>query len=326
MDTWHSLYKPAMMQIWQGRQDASADAYFYQLVKPLDLTRPCNVPANSVALLGFECDLGVQRNLGRAGAHAGPIAIKQALARLPVSAPLVIYDAGSICPQDNDLAAAQAALGAAVQHLLAQGIQPIVLGGGHETAWGHYQGIAKFLQQQPLSIINFDAHFDLRDIPEDNIGTSGTPFRQIAQARQQQHLNFDYTCIGVQPYGNTSQLFATAKQLQTQYLLADVIHTEGSHSVEKFIAPILEKSNHIYLSLCLDVFAASIAPGVSAPQVLGLTPWQVIPALRQLALSKKIISFDIVELAPNFDSDQRTAKLAALLICDFLTTRFANKD
>jgi formiminoglutamase len=88
----------------------------------------------------------------------------------------------------------------------------------------------------------------------------------------------------------------------------------------------LEKSDNVYLSLCLDVFAAAIAPGVSAPQALGLTPWQIIPALRQLAVSNKVISLDVVELAPNFDLDQRTAKLAALLICDFLTARFTHKE
>jgi formiminoglutamase len=70
----------------------------------------------------------------------------------------------------------------------------------------------------------------------------------------------------------------------------------------------------VYVSLCMDVFAAAYAPGVSAPQALGITPWQMIPALRKLAASGKVISYDLAELSPPFDIDSRTTKLAANLI------------
>jgi len=57
---------------------------------------------------------------------------------------------------------------------------------------------------------------------------------------------------------------------------------------------------------------------VSAPQVLGLTPWQIIPYLRLLAQSGKVISYDIAELSPHYDIDQRTVKLAAHLIYEII--------
>ena len=53
----------------------------------------------------------------------------------------------------------------------------IVIGGGHETAWGHFQGLAH--PNKDIAILNFDAHFDLRPLINGQLGSSGTPFRQI---------------------------------------------------------------------------------------------------------------------------------------------------
>lgn len=311
-----NLYHPAVLSDWQGRTDANEHEYFYQIIQPLDLTQNIPKKAAGFALLSFECDLGIQRNQGRTGAKAGSKAIKQAVARLPMHQRLTLYDAGSIIPQGHDLVAAQVALGKALAKLLAAGLKPIVLGGGHETAWGHYQGIAQQFTSS-LNIINFDAHFDLRDLPADQIGTSGTSFRQIAQARPH---DFNYYCIGIQQTGNSRYLFETAHKLQTQYLAAENIYNEGAVAVERFVEPIIKTGTPIYLSLCLDVFAACFAPGVSAPQPLGLNPWQIIPALKKLMASGLVVSVDIVELAPEFDLDQRTAKLAAQLLAIILNT------
>lgn len=313
-----NLYHQADMKNWIGRTDARENEYYYQIIQPLNLSKLKHEKLTGFALLGFECDLGVRRNQGRAGAAAGPHAIKQALARLPVHHQISIYDAGSIIPVGDDLAATQAALGEAVKKILDIGLFPIVLGGGHETAWGHYQGITKYLTNQAINIVNFDAHFDLRDIPSDNIGTSGTPFWQIALDCEQKKIKFNYHCAGIQLAGNTKSLFEKAKQLGVHYLMADDIYKSGEIIVEEFLSPVLAYKTPIYLSICLDVFAAGFAPGVSAVQPLGISPWHIISAIKQLAASKHVVSLDMVELAPNYDIDQRTAKLAAQLLNIFI--------
>lgn len=332
----NAMYNSPVMTDWQGRTDCRENTYFYQVVKALNLIETTAWPTNGFALLGFECDIGVERNGGRKGAAFAPRVIKQQLARLPLQRALEIYDAGCIHAKQGDLPEAQAALSDAVHQLLAHGLCPIVLGGGHETAWGHYQGIARYLhhaksqktprdtsskhdsKEEALQIINFDAHFDLRDLPTDNIGTSGTPFRQIALHRQSLSLPFQYACFGIQPYGNTKSLCETAQQLGVNYVSADEIHQAGATAILQSLTPLLKKTEKIYLSVCMDVFAACYAPGVSAPQPLGILPWQVLPGLRQLASSGQVLSFDIVEFAPNYDIDLRTAKLAAQIVCDFL--------
>ena len=71
----------------------------------------------------------------------------------------------------------------------------------------------------------------------------------------------------------------------------------------------------------MDVFSSSIAPGVSAPQACGLQTWHVIPLLRLIAQSGKVLSFDIAELAPPYDRDKQTASLAARLLWEYLHYR-----
>ena len=68
------------------------------------------------------------------------------------------------------------------------------------------------------------------------------------------------------------------------------------------------------------MFNAAIAPGVSAPQALGLEIWQVLPLIRHIIASKKVVAIDIVELNPGLDLDNKTANLAANIIYDILNT------
>ena len=85
-----------------------------------------------------------------------------------------------------------------------------------------------------------------------------------------------------------------------------------------FVDRIIDENDYIYMSLSLDVFSPAFAPGVSAIQPLGLNPWHIIPLIRQVAASGKVISYDIVEHVPRYDIDHRTAKLAATLIYEII--------
>ena len=87
-----------------------------------------------------------------------------------------------------------------------------------------------------------------------------------------------------------------------------------------FLDDFMLNLDNIYLSICLDVFAECFAPGVSAPQPLGLTPWQTLPLLKYIIQSGKVVSLDIAELSPALDREQKTARLAALIIAELLNT------
>lgn len=318
--TWLDHYHAPHPQDWQGRDDAPPHSSFFQVVQPLNLCElPDNPSLSGFALLGFACDEGIRRNFGRVGAVEGPETLRHTLAKLPVHRHEVpIYDAGTIHCYNQDLEAAQAMLSEAVTLLLNMGLTPIIIGGGHELAFGHYQGIAAHLSQSPFEIVNFDAHFDMRPLLADGKGSSGTPFLQIANAAAARNQPFHYHCLGIQPTGNTDALFETAKAHDVHAVHAAEFYDTHSTAVDKAMERILSQAHPLMVSVCLDVFSIAEAPGVSAPQILGLTPWQVLPRLRQLTTSGLAVSYDIAELSPLHDEEFKTARLAAHLVYEII--------
>ncbi|MDP3560608.1 MAG: formimidoylglutamase [Legionellaceae bacterium] len=312
-----SYYSPLKDKtIWSGRHDALDNDYLYQTIQWLDLDNAVGVDKHDAGyvLLGFECDEGVCRNQGNAGAKEGPMAFRQVAGKLSIHHPFKLYDAGNVICLDHHLEAAQDELKKRVSTILSLGQKPIVIGGGHETAWGHFQGVATHYQDD-IAILNFDAHFDLRPLINNQLGSSGTPFRQINEDLKSRNKPFYYYCAGIQPYANTKRLFDYAHENKVTYLLAEQIQANPYDL--SWIEHIISNHQRIYVSVCLDVFSAALAPGVSAPQALGIDPTFVIEALKLLRQSQHVVSLDIVELSPKYDIQQNTAKLAAALFMTY---------
>lgn len=306
-------YSPAPE--WSGRSDGPGPehARWHSVVRPLDLENPEAQPG--VALLGFASDEGVERNHGRPGAAAGPAALRGALGSLALHHPHPLYDAGTITTQGTDLEAAHQRLSDAVESLSRAGHLPIILGGGHETAFGSHRGV--FRAQGLLQIINLDAHFDLRtaDVP-----TSGTPFKQISELVGRE--NFDYSVLGISRPNNTPVLFDEAAALGVTVVLDEDVLTMDRAQLRATIDSICSGAKPIHLSIDLDVLPANQAPGVSAPAGLGV-PLNIIRELAlTIAATGRLALVDVVELNPQFDTDSHTAKLAARLIDDIVTAHF----
>ena len=323
-------YEPIDMTIWQGRIDSTEnyDAFrWHQHIQQLDLTleHPPLKNEFGFALLGFCCDEGVRRNQGRIGAAQGPNAIRKELANLPChfSQKTLLFDAGNINCLDENLEVSQEALAVAVAQIRRLGLFPLVMGGGHEVALGHYQGHKKFMveeQQQPaIGILNFDAHFDLRAILPEG-GSSGTMFRQIANESADMGVDFNYLCIGIQESGNTRELFKTAKEFGASHILATEVASKGDNYVVEQLDEFIKATENIYITICADVFAAAFAPGVSAIQPLGLHPLDVVKYLEHILQSGKVIGFDIAEVSPSFDRDKTTVSLAKALFFSVVNT------
>lgn len=312
------MYLPPNPTLWQGRTDSLAGERFFQRVHCLEPTALPPATAEALVLCGFACDTGIKRNLGRPGAAEGPDALRLELGKLPCARDWTLYDLGNIVCDNEDLEQAQSELASLVDDLHQRGYRSLVLGGGHEMAWGHYQGLAPHYPK--LGIINLDAHFDLRPLLEGQRGSSGTPFRQIADYCAKQDRPFDYCCLGIQTEGNTESLWQTASALKVECLRARDIYTQNAAWQTAFLDTFLVNQKQIYLSFCLDVLAEAFAPGVSAPQPLGLLPWQVIQLLQFIWQSGKVVSLDIAELSPPLDECGKTARLAAQIVAELLNT------
>lgn len=319
----HSRYvKPAMAE-WTGRVDSDDDydAFrWHQWVTPLDLmSDPGALPGNlRFAFLGFCCDEGIRRNQGRPGAAKSPAVIRKSMANLPClfAQEVRLYDAGDVSCQDGDLEASQEALAQAVKAILDYGCFPIVIGGGHETALGHYKGHDLYWRthdiQPDIGIINFDAHFDIRPLPL--TGSSGTMFRQIADHLKSYSDPFRYMVLGIQESGNTIDLFKRADAMGVSYLLEkDMANLPDYHIFEK-LDEFMKRSERIYVTVCADVFSAAFAPGVSSIQAVGMNPEKMLIYLKHIVRSGKVACFDIAEVSPQFDNDNVTASLAKILI------------
>lgn len=310
---------------WTGRDDGPGPEHrrFYRMVTAPGALRGSSlapqgpVARPDAALLGFASDEGVHRNQGRVGAAEGPAALRAALASLAVHDELTIVDHGDVTVVDGDLEGGQRRLGEAVATAREGAPLTVVLGGGHETAWGSYLGLG---QRPRLGVLNLDAHFDLREADHP---TSGTPFLQVARDRQARGLDVHYAVLGVSTASNTGALFATAEEVGARWLLDDDCQdpSEPLAFVRRFLAEVDE----VYLSIDLDVLPAATAPGVSAPAALGVPPFVIQAVCDEVADSGMLVHLDVTELSPRFDSDQRTARLAARLVHRLITRTVSRK-
>lgn len=323
-------YKRVNEDVWQGRVDDPEDftAFrWHQWVEFIDLNN-CDLSLQAdetgICFLGFCSDQGVKRNGGRPGAAKGPISIRKELANLPIqfTKKTKLFDAGNIISPDNLLEAQQESLALAVEKILNLGLFPVLLGGGHEIAFGHYSGLLKskykLVKDAQIGVINFDAHFDMR--PYQNGGNSGTMFRQIADQCQELGDYYSYLAVGIQKCANTVNLFQTAEQLGADYILAQDITKSNILELLNKLNYYLNQNDYIYLSICADVFSSAIAPGVSSTQPLGIEAEIALDLIKHIIKSKKVISFDIAEVSPRFDLDNSTAKLAAIIIFAVVNT------
>jgi formiminoglutamase len=318
-------YQPGDPQQWNGRKDPSGKIetyYWHQVVRCVAIDDLKSSERKEIAFLGYASDEGVRRNQGRVGARQGPDVLRAAISRLALHFdPLKnsLFDVGNVITSAENLEASQAELGHKVSSLLVQDLFPIVLGGGHEVAYGHYSGIRKHAGDDSIGIINLDAHFDLRPYP--NGPHSGSPFRQILNDCDQNGQAFHYLPIGINPAVNQKALFDIHKNVGQQYILEKDIHANDLQPVFNRIREFANGVDHIYLTLDLDVFPAAHAPGVSAPAAFGLEPEVVRQFIQAIFNTRKVISFDIAELNPTYD-DGRTARLAASLIYEVVMQYF----
>jgi formiminoglutamase len=309
-------YIKSRPETWKGRLSAE-NLYLHEKVNCIDAEKDLvpNTANKTFALLGYACDEGVNRNQGRIGASQGPDALRKQLGKLPNHLPDTVqfWDLGDIACADQDMEASQAALADKVKQALHTNAFTIIIGGGHDIAFGHYCGLRNYLvKEQTLGIINFDAHFDLRNSSQGN--NSGTPFYQIARDCNEQNIPFHYLCLGIRKDANTQELYDTARNLGVTYLERDSFDRFHSQEVAAVISSFLSKVDTVYVTIDMDGFSSAFAPGVSAASPMGYSPDIVVDSLELIIRSGKLISVDVAELNPTHDRDEQTAKLAASLL------------
>lgn len=267
-----------------------------------------------VVLVGFPTDEGVRRNGGRAGAASGPAELRRWLHRLTpdardgtrfVSLLEHTADLGDVSLTGN-LDADQSTLGEVVAGQLKLGRFIIILGGGHETSYGHFLGYA--IARQRPSVLNWDAHADVRPL-RDRLAHSGSPFRQAIEHPTRALRS--YTVAGLQPQAVAASHLEYVRRHGRALYCDEVTPTVMRELYAKLEAPGM-------VSFDMDAVDQAFAPGVSAPATggFGIAPW--LELAYEAGRHPSVRSCDLVEFNPMLDRDGQTGRLAALTVWHIL--------
>ncbi len=315
---WFSRLEPVRRAEDVFRRDD--DPRLGEVIEPWHGNTAALRPGRAV-LLGFPQDEGVRRNHGRVGAAEAPHEIRRWLYRLTPWDGQAEVDLATDPPLDlgnlrvsNNLEESQESLGVVLGALLQASAVPVVLGGGHETAYGHYLGYVA--AGKSAGVVNLDAHLDVRPKHGD-LGHSGSPFRQMLEHPTAPLPGGRYVCLGAQP--------CAVSRAHLQYLrerggvvrwceevrcrLEEVLGEEGDR---------LAAGGPVWLSLDADVVRLADVPGVSAPNAAGLDGDEVHACVRAAGQSPAVASFEVVEINPRLDRDGASARWAALAVWHFL--------
>lgn len=180
----------------------------------------------------------------------------------------------------------------------------ITLGGEHTVSVPVIKTHMDAGKNKEFGIIYFDAHFDYRDNYLDEKLSHACAARRISELVGVKKI----IGIGIRSY--SAEEAQDAEKAKLHFFSADLVNEIGMKNVIRDALEYLG-TDKIYLSIDMDVFDPSFAPGVGNPEYFGLNPWQLREGLELLA--PHLIGADIVEVSPPFDNGN-TAALAAQLV------------
>jgi formiminoglutamase len=267
------------------------------------------------AILGFPDDEGISLNGGRVGAQNAPREIRTYLykmtphlksSRLPKLA-----DMGDMIDKEEPLGERHERARKITGELCKSNQRWISFGGGHD--YGYCDG-AGFLDAHAgqAVIINFDAHMDVR--PTDKGFNSGTPFHRILSEFTGR---VDFAEVGIQNQCNSKAHIGWAQTKGAAVYTLDDVNTRGLLGVlQEYLKG--KEGKKVFLSVDIDAFTSSEAPGCSQSWTTGLFTKDFMTALDWLIANFDVRGLGIYEVSPPLDQDNRTSKLAALIAHKFI--------
>jgi len=272
-----------------------------------------------VAVLGAPFDFGTQ---WRAGARFGPRAVREASTLFSFGhagaydheddatylQDVAIVDMGDADIVHTDTETSHANIEAGVRAALAAGALPVVIGGDHSV---NIPCIRAFAGHGPLHIVQIDAHLDFVDERHGVRHGHGNPMRRAAE---QGHVT-GLSQFGIRNVSSTAREgYVAAREMGSDILSVRQIRALG---VERTLARIPEGVDY-YLTIDIDGFDPSIAPGTGTPSHGGFLYYEVLELLAGLAWRGRIVGIDLVEVAPDYDRTGTTAILAAQILLNVL--------
>jgi agmatinase len=208
-----------------------------------------------------------------------------------------------------DTDASLARLEAAVRRIAESGAIPLVLGGDHTIAWPDATGVARHVGWGRLSMVHFDAHADTGNTQYGSLTGHGTPMRRLIESGAVRGDRF--LQIGLRGYWpEPATLDWMAGQHMRSYEMTEVVERGLDVCLSEAFALATDECDGAFLSVDVDVVDPGSAPGTGTPEPGGLSPRQLLDAVRRVAMELPLTGIDIVEVAPPYDHAEVTAYLA----------------
>ena len=272
------------------------------------------------AILGAPFDAGTQ---WRAGARFGPRGVREAstlfsfghagaydheddVTYLPGDVRIV--DIGDADIVHTDTHASHANIETGVRAILQAGALPVVIGGDHSV---NIPCINAFDGAGDIHILQIDAHLDFVDERHGVRFGHGNPMRRASEKAYVTGL----TQLGIRNVSSTARDgYEDARARGADILSVRQVRALGA----KATAARVPKGARVYLTIDIDGFCPSIAPGTGTPSHGGFLYYEVLEILQQVAREHEIVGLDLVEVAPDYDPTGTTAILAAQLLLNTL--------
>lgn len=273
-----------------------------------------------VAVMGAPFDFGTQF---RAGARFGPRAVREASTLFSfghagaydheddctyLGSDVRIVDIGDADIVHTDTVTSHANIKAGVQAILKAGAFPVVIGGDHSI---NIPCIDAFEGQGDIHILQIDAHLDFVDERHGVRYGHGNPMRRAAEKPYVSGL----TQVGIRNVSSTAKEgYEDARRMGSDILSVRQMRALGPQGVIDRIP----EGARVYVTLDIDAFCPSIAPGTGTPSHGGFGYYEVLEMLQALARRNEVVGIDLVEVAPDYDPTGSTAILAAQVLLNFL--------
>jgi agmatinase len=273
-----------------------------------------------VAVMGAPFDAGTQF---RAGARFGPRSVREASTLFSfghagaydheddctyLPSEVRIVDIGDADIVHTDTARSHANIRKGVEAMLKAGALPVVIGGDHSV---NIPIIEAFEGRGDIHILQIDAHLDFVDERHGVRVGHGSPMRRAAEKPWVTGL----TQVGIRNVSSTAREgYEAARAMGSDILSVRQMRDMGA----KAVIDRIPAGARVYVTLDIDGFCPSIAPGTGTPSHGGFLYYEVLEMLQALAKRHEVVGMDLVEVAPDYDPTQSTSILAAQILLNFL--------
>lgn len=273
-----------------------------------------------VAVLGAPYDFGTQ---WRSGARFGPRGVREASTLFSfghagaydheddatyLPADVRIVDIGDADIVHTDTERSHANIETGVRAILKAGALPVVIGGDHSI---NIPCINAFEDQGDIHILQIDAHLDFVDERHGVRNGHGNPMRRAAEKPYVTGL----TQVGIRNVSSTARSgYEDARAMGSDILSVRQARAMGPQAVIERIP----EGARVYVTIDIDAFCPSIAPGTGTPSHGGFLYYDVLEMLQALAKRHDVVGIDLVEVAPDYDQSGSTSILAAQVLLNLL--------